>query len=224
VEHFKELLADKSAECAVMNHKEVGMESDIHVLKTRLEEKEELLRAANSSGVRLQGTVDRLETSLARIKKEKLELEKKLKSSYESSAGGIVMSGSRVRELERELNEANRNHREAELELEEKILILTTEKSDLDGRISSLEERLRQVSADSSSQRRESTLTAQELYRLQSRLDKEIADHKKTQAALQSIQHLEEDWRMAAEGSTAMMEEEEKRSENNNVIVAIIGS
>lgn len=210
LDHYKELLSDKMAECSSKADKIAGMESDIQDLKRRLDEKEESLRSVTSSGVRLQGTVDRLENSLERIKKEKAELEKKLKSAYDGGSG-VVMSGSRVRELERELNEANRNHREAELELEEKILSLSTEKSDLEGRIASLEERLRQVSADSTAQRRENTLTAQELYRLQSRLDKEISDHKKTQAALQSVRHLEEDWRMQAEGTTAMMEEEELR-------------
>lgn len=212
LEHYKELMADQSADCAAQSHKAVTLERDIQDLKTRLEEKEESLRTALSNGVRLQGTIDRLESSFARIKKEKVELEKNLKSAYESGSGGVVMSaGSRVRELERELNEANRSHREAEIELEEKILILTTEKSAVESRISSLEERLRQVSVDNTTQRKENTLTAQELYRLQSRLDKEIADHKKTHAALQSVKHLEEDWRMAAEGTTAMMEEEEQR-------------
>ena len=214
IDTLKESLNDKTAECIAQEECVRNLENEVSELRSRIGEIDEALRTAKSNNMRLQGTADRLESALDRTKKEKSELERKLKTAYDNGGGAgshVVQAGSRVRELERELNEATRSHRDRELELEEKILSLTTDNADLMGRIQSLDERLRQVSADGLSHRKEHTLTAQELYRIQSRLDKEISEHKKTQMALQSMQHLEEDWRLQAEGTTALMDEEEER-------------
>mmetsp|Transcript_25316 Transcript_25316/g.37308 ORF Transcript_25316/g.37308 Transcript_25316/m.37308 type:complete len:934 (-) Transcript_25316:137-2938(-) len=95
--------------------------------------------------------------------------------------------------------------------MEERLQSLRTENSDLLSKVNLLESRLSQATSEATTYRRESSTAAQEIQRLQNKMERDAAEHKKVMAAMSALQNLEEDWRLQAEGTTALMEEEESR-------------
>jgi chromosome segregation ATPase len=175
------------------------------------EKKEEAIRQLKALNTRLQDSAERQEATLDRVRKEKLDLEKKLKATVEECQSQLENTTLRSRVTEKELKESLKQLHEVKQKSNEQVSLFTAEVAELKATIQTLENRLQQTSAEAASYRKESTATAQELTRLQNKLERESLEHNKLLTTVSSLQQLEESWRRRAEGTSVMMEEEENR-------------
>jgi chromosome segregation ATPase len=176
-----------------------------------LEKKDETIRQLKALNSRLQDSVERQEGALEKLRKEKQELEKRVRMTGEEWQGQLESATLHSRGVEKELKESLRQLHELEKKSNEQLSSSTAEITELKLSIHSLESRLQQASAEAASYRKESTSAAQELTRLQNKLEREAAEHSKLVTTVSSLQQLEESWRRRAEGTTVLMEEEENR-------------
>lgn len=173
--------------------------------------KEESIRNLKSLNSRLQDSLERQESNLERLRREKIDLERKVKVISDEYQSQIDVMDDRMKTLEREIKESNRQYKELEQSSEEKVFNYSAEVNDLKLKIQSLDARLQQTASEAAMYRKESITSSQELARLQSKYDKEAGEHAKVLATLSSIQQQEENWRLRAEGTTVLMEEEENK-------------
>ena len=213
ISKLKHTLDSERERIGDMKDNTMQLQSELEARQTLCDQQDTTIRGLKAAAQRQKDSMERLETLLARQKKEKEDMDKKLKYNTEGKVSESNETTLKIRALEVELRECKQSHRKELTALTEKLQVETAENATALSSLVSLEGKLQSVSTDASAQRKELLASNQETERLRTRLDNEIREHKHTLASLSTVQALEADWRQSAEDCQVLREEADVKLE-----------
>lgn len=189
------------------------LQSELDSRQILCDQQDASIRGLKASSQRQKETIERLEGIIARNKKEKEEMEKKLRYKKEGNESQNEEVALRIRALEVELRETKQSHRKEITTINEKLHAEESETSAALSTIVVMEEKNSTLTTEVSSLRKDLLVSSQEIDRLRTRLDKELSEHRGSQSSLSAVQALEADWRQTAEECQVLREEAEAKLE-----------